>query len=74
MLRENRQTTATINGTPTTYTYDGDGRRVTKTSGGITTTYVYDAMGRLAAEYGGVSSGSGTLLSLSDYFVSVAAL
>jgi RHS repeat-associated protein len=53
---ENRQVTATINGTATTYGYDGNGLRISKTSGGVTTTYIYDAFGNLAAEYNGDST------------------
>lgn len=65
---ENRQLSAAINGTPTEYTYDGDGHRVTRTlSGGAPTTYVYDAMGRLEAEYGGAASGSGTTYLTQDH-------
>jgi RHS repeat-associated protein len=63
---ENRQKSATINGTATTYVYDGDGRRVQKVTGGSTTTYVYDAQGRLAAEYGPASD-SGTRYLTGDH-------
>ena len=48
---ENQQTSATINGAPSTYAYDGEGRRVQKVTGGETTLYVYDAQGDLMAEY-----------------------
>ena len=42
-----------MNGTTTTYLYDGNGQRVKKTVGaGTPTVYVYDAMGSLAVEYG----------------------
>jgi len=50
---ENLQITAAVNGTTTTYLYDGNGQRVKKTVGaGTPTVYVYDAMGSLAVEYG----------------------
>jgi RHS repeat-associated protein len=48
---ENRQVSATINGTVSTFEYDGAGQRVSKTAGGIVTAYAYDAFGNLAAEY-----------------------
>ena len=43
--------TSPLNGTTTTYAYDGEDRRVQKTTGTATTTFVYDAQGQLAAEY-----------------------
>jgi RHS repeat-associated protein len=50
---ENLQKTAAVNGTTTTYLYDGNGLRVKKTVGaGTPTVFVYDAMGNLAVEYG----------------------
>ncbi len=49
---ENRQTSASINGTTTNYAYDGDGRRVTKVAPSGTTVFVYDPYGNLAQEYG----------------------
>ncbi|HEV8414604.1 MAG TPA: RHS repeat-associated core domain-containing protein [Bryobacteraceae bacterium] len=55
---ENRQVTATINGSTASYSYDGNGLRVSKTWNSQTTTYVYDAFGNLAAEYSGAASGS----------------
>ena len=55
---ENRMTSATPTGLPTTtYTYDGEGRRVSSvTAGGQTTIFVYGADGQLLAEYGNTSS------------------
>ena len=50
---ENRQTSVTLNGVTSSYTYDSDGHRITKSVGGADpTTYVYDPAGQLAAEYG----------------------
>ncbi|MBN9492899.1 RHS repeat-associated core domain-containing protein, partial [bacterium] len=39
---ENRLTSATVGGTPTTYTYSGDGLRQSATTGGTTTDYTWD--------------------------------
>ncbi len=38
----NRLTSATVNGTTSTDTYDGDGKRASQTVGSTTTNYVYD--------------------------------
>ena len=56
---ENRVSTATTNGVPTTYTYDGQDNRVAKsTVNGSTIVYVYDAFNQLAAEYSTAPSSS----------------
>jgi RHS repeat-associated protein len=59
---ENRQVTANINGSISTYAYDGNGLRVTKSvpagSATDTTVYVYDAWGNKAAEYPNFVPGS----------------
>jgi YD repeat-containing protein len=44
---ENRLTSATISGTQTTYTYNGDGLRQTRASGGNTTSYVWDVAAKV---------------------------
>jgi RHS repeat-associated protein len=43
----NRLTSATVNGTMTSYSYDGDGVRVSATAGAVTTPYVWDRVGEL---------------------------
>jgi RHS repeat-associated protein len=48
---ENRQLSATINGSTSNYSYDGEGHRVMSVVNGNTTVFVYDAMGELVAEY-----------------------
>jgi len=52
---ENRQVTANVNGSVSTYAYDGNGLRVSKSvpagSGTNTTVSVYDAFGNEAAQY-----------------------
>ncbi len=45
------------------FVYDGEGRRVKKGA----TVYVYDALGQLAAEYNGVSNGSGVQYLTADH-------
>ena len=45
----NRHVTANINGTTSTYTYDGLRQRVMRVSGGTTSIDVYDALGKLDA-------------------------
>jgi RHS repeat-associated protein len=45
--QENRLTSATIGGTQTTYTYNGDGLRQTRASGGNTIGYTWDVAGGL---------------------------
>src|SRR2546421_11581002 len=40
---ENRLTSATVSGTTTTATYNGDGLRLSRTSGGTTMNFVWDA-------------------------------
>jgi len=39
---ENRMTSATVGGTATTYTYNGDGLRQSRSSGGTTSSYIWD--------------------------------
>jgi YD repeat-containing protein len=49
---ENRQVTANINSSGSSYVYDGNGLRVQKTVPGLgTTDYVYDAWGNLVSEF-----------------------
>jgi len=51
---ENRLTSATVNGTTTTYLYDSGSRRVFQTTGSATTVYVYDGWNPVA-EYTGTT-------------------
>jgi RHS repeat-associated protein len=44
---ENRLTSATVSGTQTTYTYNGDGLRQMRASGGNTTPYIWDVAAKV---------------------------
>ena len=55
-------TRCTVDGTQSSYSYDGNGRRITKTVNGpttFTTLFVYNSEGQLIAEYGGPSPENG---------------
>ena len=51
---ENRLIEADVNGTVTSFQYDGMSRRISKTTGSATTVYVYDGW-NMIAEYSGVT-------------------
>jgi RHS repeat-associated protein len=63
---ENRQTSASVNGTSAMYAYDGEGRRVFRSVAGAGTYYAYDAFGTLVAEYGGTNGDAGTYYLTAD--------
>jgi RHS repeat-associated protein len=69
---ENKMTSCTVGGTPSSYSYDGAGHRIKKVVGNgasaVTTVFVYNATGQLIAEYmTGNASGSGTSYLTTDH-------